>query len=46
MNTISDADLAPELVYTAEDFAQGVQALLEIIGEVTRDSKTEKKGFI
>ena len=40
---LTDADLAPELVYAAEDFAQGVQALLQIIGDVTRDSKTEKK---
>ena len=40
---LTDADLAPELVYAAEDFAQGVQALLKIIGEVTKDSKTEKK---
>ena len=40
---LTDADLAPELVSAAEDFAQGVQALLKIIGEVTRDSKTEKK---
>ena len=43
LNTNTDADLAPELVYAAEDFAQGVQALLKIIGEVTRDSKSEKK---
>ena len=40
---LTDADLAPELVYAAEDFAQGVQALLQIISDVTRDSKTEKK---
>ena len=40
---LTDADLAPELVYAAEDFAQGVQALLKIIGDVTRDSNTEKK---
>ena len=40
---LTDADLAPELVYAAEDFAQGVQALLQIIGDVTRDSKTKKK---
>ena len=40
---LTDADLAPELVCAAEDFAQGVQALLKIIGEVTRDSKSEKK---
>ena len=40
---LTDADLAPELVYAAEDFAQGVQALLKIIGDVTRDSKTDKK---
>ena len=40
---LTDADLAPELVYAAEDFAQGVQALLKIIGEVTRDSKNEEK---
>ena len=39
---LTDADLAPELVYAAEDFAQGVQALLKIIGDVTRDN-TEKK---
>jgi len=38
---LTDADLAPELVYAAEDFAQGVQALLNIISEVTKDSKTE-----
>jgi len=40
---LTDADLAPELVYAAEDFAQGVQALLQIISDVTKDSKTEKK---
>ena len=40
---LTDADLAPELVYAAEDFAQGVQALLKIVSEVTRDSKSEKK---
>ena len=40
---LTDADLAPELVYAAEDFAQGVQALLQTISDVTRDSKTEKK---
>ena len=40
---LTDADLAPELVYTAEDLAKGVQALLKIIGDVTRDSETEKK---
>ena len=40
---LTDADLAPELVYAAEDFAQGVQALLQRIGDITRDSKTEKK---
>tara|TARA_B100000963_G_C22230419_1_gene495569 strand:- start:320 stop:490 length:171 start_codon:yes stop_codon:yes gene_type:complete len=40
---LTDADLAPELVYAAEDFAQGVQALLKIIGDVTKDSITEKK---
>ena len=40
---LTDANLAPELVYAAEDFAQGVQALLKIIGEVTRDSKNEEK---
>ena len=39
---LTNADLAPELVYAAEDFAQGVQALLQIIGEIIRDSKTEK----
>ena len=39
---LTDADLAPELVYAAEDFAQGVQALLKIIGDITRDSKTDK----
>ena len=40
---LTDADIAPELVYAAEDFAQGVQALLQIVGDVTRDSKTEQK---
>jgi len=40
---LTDADLAPELVYAAEDLAVGVQALLKIIGDVTRDCKTEKK---
>ena len=42
---LTDADLAPELVYAAEDFAVGVQALLKIIGNVTRDSETEKKAL-
>ena len=42
---LTDADLAPELVYAAEDFAVGVQALLKIIGDVTRDSETEKKAL-
>ena len=42
---LTDADLAPELVYAAEDFAQGVQALLNIISEVTKDSKTEKNAI-
>ena len=40
---LTDADLAPKLVYTAEDLAKGVQALLKIIGDVTRDSETDKK---
>ena len=40
---LTNADLAPELVFAAEDLAEGVQALLKIIGNVTRDSKTEKK---
>ena len=40
---LTDADLAPELVYAAEDFAQGVQALLQIIGDVAKARKTEKK---
>ena len=39
-------NLAPELVYAAEDFAQVVQALLKIIGEVTKDSKSGKKFYI
>ena len=40
---LTDADLAPELVYAAEDFAEGVQALLKIIGNVSTDKKTGKK---
>ena len=40
---LTDADLAPELVYAAEDFAVGVQALLKIIGDVSKDNETEKK---
>ena len=40
---LTDADLAPELVYAAEDFAAGVIALLKIIGDITTDKKTEKK---
>ena len=40
---LSDADLAPELVYAAEDFAAGVIALLKVIGDITTDKKTEKK---
>ena len=40
---LTDADLAPELVYAAEDFAAGVKALLKIIGYITTGKKTEKK---
>ena len=40
---LTDADLAPELVYAAEDFAVGVQALLKRIGGVSRNNKTDKK---
>ena len=40
---LTDADLAPELVCAAEDFAVGVQALLNIIGDITRDKETKKK---
>ena len=40
---LTDADLAPELVYAAEDLAKGIQALLKMIGDVTRDSETDKK---
>ena len=40
---LTDADLAPELVYAAEDFAVGVRALLKIIGDVSKDNETEKK---
>ena len=40
---LTNADLAPELVFAAEDLAEGVQSLLKIIGNVTRDRKTEKK---
>ena len=40
---LTDADLAPELVYAAEDFAAGVIALLKVIGDITTDKKTEKK---
>ena len=40
---LTDADLAPELVYAAEDFAVGIQTLLNIIGDITRDKETEKK---
>ena len=40
---LTDADLAPELVYAAEDFAVGVQALLKIIGDVSKDTVNEKK---
>ena len=40
---LTDADLAPELVYAAEDFAEGVQSLLKIIGDVTRYKNPEKK---
>ena len=40
---LSDAELAPELVYAAEDFALGVQALLKIVGDITREKKTEDR---
>ena len=40
---LTDADLAPELVYAAEEFAAGVRALLKIIGDITTDKKTKKK---
>ena len=40
---LTDADLAPELVYAAEDFAAGVRGLLKIIGDITTNKKTEKK---
>ena len=36
---LSDADLAPELVYAAEDFAMGVKSLLKVIGSTSKDSK-------
>ena len=36
---LSDADLAPELVYAAEDFAMGVKSLLKVIGNTSKDSK-------
>ena len=39
---LTDADMAPELVYAAEDFAVGVQALLKEIAGITKDKKTEK----
>ena len=40
---LTDADLAPELVYAAEAFAVGVQALLKIVGDITEDSEPERK---
>ena len=36
---LSDADLAPELVYAAEDLAMGVKSLLKVIGSTSKDSK-------
>ena len=40
---LSNADLAPELVYAAEDLAVGVRSLLKVIGDITKDSKPERK---
>lgn len=40
---LSDSDLAPELVYAAEDFAIGVQALLKIIDDITRNNENKRK---
>ena len=39
---LTDADLAPELVYAAEDFAQGVQVLLKTIVKSLEIAKGEK----
>ena len=36
---LTDADLAPELVLAAEDFAIGVKSLLKVIGSTSKDSK-------
>ena len=40
---LCNADLAPELVYAAEDLAVGVRSLLKVIGDITKDSKPERK---
>ena len=40
---LSNADIAPELVYAAEDLAVGVRSLLKVIGDITKNSKPERQ---